>query len=849
MFSIVATETSVLTFISVPGIAYRGNWNFLQLALGYIFGRILVSLILIPLFFKYGVTSIYELLGQRFNKSIQKLASATFLFTRILADGVRFAAVSIIIQSITNWPISLSIIVLGVVTLIYTVSGGLKTVIHIDAFQFLIYLISAIICIVFLLNHIDLSLFGAIEYLKNNEKLQFFNFSNNILFHPFSFISAFIGGTMLSLSSHGADYMMVQRVLATKDISSAKKAMIGSGIFVFIQFSLFLFIGSLIYVHTDCYMLDKDQEIAYVINNILPVGFKGLVIAGVLSAAMSTLSSSINSLSSSLMRDWFPNLKSIKISRIVSIIFTIVLILFSLIFRNSNDALVIIGLKVASFTYGALLSFFILSKIDIKIEPLIVFLGYVSSIIAVFYFIEYQIAWTFYIIGSVCINLFIVLALYYIKNKFLNYLFSLLLLVSIYPLLSTNHQAQILNTNIIDFKIKSDCVDNNILLGSDIFRENVNKFEQYKNIGIVVNNTSEIISIDESRKNIKINLSNSDKVKKIFTPEHGLSNNYQAGDVISNDNSYNIPIISLYDNQRKPNLVDLENIDMMIFDIQDIGSRYYTYISTMTYIMEACSEKKIPLFILDRPNPIGGKVDGPVLDREFSSFVGMHPIPISHGMTIGELAFMINELKWHGDKFVDLNIIKMQGWNHGMYFEHTGKNWIPPSPNIPDNQTAFLYQGACLLEGTNISEGRGTDMPFKYIGAPWINSSALISQLKQLDLGGVSFREVSFIPKYIPGKSTNPKFKNQRCNGIEIVVYDRSKVSPVSIFVHIIDIIANLHKKEFKFIETNFIDKLYGSNQLREYILDDEDINSLIDDWSIEIHNFKQLSAPFLIYE
>ena len=137
MFSIVATETSVLTFISVPGIAYRGNWNFLQLALGYIFGRILVSLILIPLFFKYGVTSIYELLGQRFNKSIQKLASATFLFTRILADGVRFAAVSIIIQSITNWPISLSIIVLGVVTLIYTVSGGLKTVIHIDAFQFI----------------------------------------------------------------------------------------------------------------------------------------------------------------------------------------------------------------------------------------------------------------------------------------------------------------------------------------------------------------------------------------------------------------------------------------------------------------------------------------------------------------------------------------------------------------------------------------------------------------------------------------------------------------------------------------------------------------------------------------
>ena len=372
MFSIVATETSVLTFISVPGIAYRGNWNFLQLALGYMFGRVLVSLILIPLFFKYGVTSIYELLGQRFSPSIQKLASATFLFTRILADGVRFAAVSIIIQSITNWPIGLSIIVLGIVTLIYTVSGGLKTVIHIDAFQFIIYLISAVICIIFLLNNIDLSLFESIEYLKNNNKLNFFNFSNNILFNPFSFIAAFIGGTMLSLSSHGADYMMVQRVLATKDISSAQKAMIGSGIFVFIQFSLFLFIGSLIYIISDCIMIDKDREITYIIKNILPVGFKGIVIAGILSAAMSTLSSSINALSSSTLRDWFPNINSLKISRIVAFVWTIILMFVAIFFNSVNSSLIIIGLKIASFTYGVLLSFFILFSRLLKIAMLLI---------------------------------------------------------------------------------------------------------------------------------------------------------------------------------------------------------------------------------------------------------------------------------------------------------------------------------------------------------------------------------------------------------------------------------------------------------------------------------------------
>ena len=167
MFSIVATETSVLTFISVPGIAYRGDWTFLQLALGYIFGRILVSLFLIPLFFKYGITSIYEILGKEFNVFVQRLASFTFLFTRVLADGVRFAAIAIIIQSITSWSITLSILIVGFVTLIYTVSGGLKTVIHIDAFQFIIYLVSAIICIASLLMFIDMPIASVFSSLNS----------------------------------------------------------------------------------------------------------------------------------------------------------------------------------------------------------------------------------------------------------------------------------------------------------------------------------------------------------------------------------------------------------------------------------------------------------------------------------------------------------------------------------------------------------------------------------------------------------------------------------------------------------------------------------------------------------
>ena len=265
MFSIVATETSVLTFISVPGISYRGDWTFLQLAFGYIFGRILVSLFLIPMFFKYGVTSIYELLEQKFNVLVQRVASLTFLFTRVLADGVRFAAIAIVIQSITSLSITLSILIVAFVTLIYTVLGGLKTVIHIDAFQFFVYIVSAFICIVSLFFYIDTPIKNIIMELNNLNKFRIINFSGEILKTPFMFFSAFIGGTMLSFASHGADYMMVQRVLATKDVYSAKKAMIGSGIFVFLQFSLFLLIGSLIYIASKGQLIPKDQEMSFVI--------------------------------------------------------------------------------------------------------------------------------------------------------------------------------------------------------------------------------------------------------------------------------------------------------------------------------------------------------------------------------------------------------------------------------------------------------------------------------------------------------------------------------------------------------------------------------------------------------
>ena len=838
MLSIVATETSVLTFISVPGISYRGDWSFLQLAIGYIAGRILVSIFLLPIFFKHGVTSIYEILEKKFNVYIQKLASFTFLITRILADGVRFLATAIIIQSITGWSIYESILLIGFITLIYTVSGGLKAVMHIDAFQFIIYLLSAIICIYFI---IDLVPENSFKYLYDSGKFKIFNFTNDFITNPFSFFSAFIGGCMLSFASHGSDYMMVQRVLATSSLDKAKKAMIGSGIFVFIQFSLFLFIGSLIYIISDCIMIDKDREITYVINNILPVGFKGIVIAGVLSAAMSTLSSSINALSSSTLRDWFPNINSLKISRIVAFIWTIILMFVAIFFNSVNSSLIIIGLKIASFTYGVLLSFFILSKLGkFKTENIII--GYLSGIVTVFIFTKIGIAWTFYILGSVFINIMVVLLLEYV-NKFLFVRdIVITLIISITILLSFNNKKNDFLSTIIDIKVKDSCLDQRVFTGSEILLNNEKYFNNIKNVGLVVNHTSNIIEINDKNNSIIPEFENFN-LKIIFTPEHGLINNYAAGEYVDDINDYNIPIISLYGNDFKPDIKHLKNLDAIFFDIQDIGSRYYTYVSTMTNVMEICAKNKIPFYVLDRPNPISGKVEGPILDKEFSSFVGMHEIPIRHGMTIGEIALMINEEQWLEDGLKsDLHIVKMQGWNRDMYFYDTNLNWIPPSPNIPNIDSAILYSGLCLFEGTNISEGRGTKTPFEIIGSPWLNADKLIEEINFKNLKGLEVSKINFVPKSIKGKSLYPKYLNEQCNGISITVLNRELINPIELTLNLMSIIKKIHPEEFNFIEGNFIDKLYGSNNLRNSIMHNKDINILINSWT----NFN--NTKYLLY-
>ncbi|MEI7933724.1 MAG: sodium:solute symporter [Chlorobiaceae bacterium] len=408
MLSIVASETSVLTFVSVPGLAYRGDWSFLQLAMGYIIGRILVSAILLPMYFKHGVSSIYEIIGIRFGTGMQKVAALVFLVTRTLGDAIRFLAAGVVVQVVTGWSLPLSVMIIGVVTLVYTLSGGIKAVVWLESFQFSLYLLGGVLSIVFLLHSIDKGLPEILMSLAVSGKLNIINTDPHFLTNPLTFFSAFIGGILLSLSSHGVDYMMVQRVLGCKNLSSARKAMIGSGFFVFFQFSVFLLAGSLISVFMHGAPMEKDREFAFFIVHYLPAGLKGLLIAGVLSAAMSTHSSAINALASSTVNDILGGTASLGFSRIISFVWAIVLIIIALMFDAGNKAIVMVGLEIASFTYGGLLGLFLLSKSKRHFHTASLATGLVASMAIVFVLKHFGLAWTWYILVSVIINLIIV---------------------------------------------------------------------------------------------------------------------------------------------------------------------------------------------------------------------------------------------------------------------------------------------------------------------------------------------------------------------------------------------------------------------------------------------------------
>ena len=319
-------------------------------------------------------------------------------------------------------------------------------------------------------------------------------------------------------------------------------------------------------------------------------------------------------------------------------------------------------------------------------------------------------------------------------------------------------------------------------------------------------------------------------VARIFSPEHGFRMSVEAGQVIGNgiDSVTGIEVVSLYGDRKKPSSGDLESIDLLIFDIQDVGVRFYTYISTLSYVMEACAENKIPLIVLDRPNPNGFYIDGPVLEKQYASFVGMHPVPVVYGMTIGEYARMINGEGWLKNRIkCDLRVIPLENYNHQTRCTLSAK----PSPNLPNATAIQLYPSLCFFEGTHISIGRGTAFPFQVYGHP--------------DLEYGSF---SFTPGSIPGISLHPPLEGMICHGEDLRTYypDNPKESGKLILQWLIKAYKNRGDNASFF--TNYFNKLAGNNTLQQQIVQGKSEKEIRQSWKPGIEKFKKIRAKYLLY-
>jgi len=356
------------------------------------------------------------------------------------------------------------------------------------------------------------------------------------------------------------------------------------------------------------------------------------------------------------------------------------------------------------------------------------------------------------------------------------------------------------------------------------------------------------------------------KLVALYGPEHGVRGNAQAGQFVAFyfDEHYQLPVFSLYGQTHKPPADMLTNIDeymrsfdtrhdgkspvagalngidVMVCDLQDVGTRVYTYIATMAYAMQACAEAGIPFIVLDRPNPVNGvTLEGPILEYPgHSSFIGLYPIPLRHGMTMGEMARLFNE-KFLPHK-ANLTVVPMENWTRDEWFDETSLPWVMPSPNLPTLDSATVYPGQVLLEGTDLSEGRGTTRPFEIFGAPWIDGFTLAKELNALKLPGVKFREIWFTPTF-------SKFSGQLCGGCQLHVTDRAKYNSLTTTLTILAVVKQLYGDKLEF-HGSYFDKVIGTSSVREALERGEPVDKIVAGFQPGLDDFAKLRAPFLLY-
>ena len=354
--------------------------------------------------------------------------------------------------------------------------------------------------------------------------------------------------------------------------------------------------------------------------------------------------------------------------------------------------------------------------------------------------------------------------------------------------------------------------------GAEVLAESGFELLRERRVGLVVNHTARV---GERHLLGLVHEAPGIEVGAIFGPEHGLRGTEEAGDEVSDgiDRETGAPVYSLYGRVTRPTPEMLEGIDVLVFDIQDIGARFYTYISTMGLAMQSAAEAGVPFVVLDRPNPLGGEyVSGFVLEPEHASFVGRYPIPVVHGMTAGELALMIRgEAMLAGLQDLELTVVQAEGWLRHMQWPDTGLPWVATSPNIPTFETALVYPGTCFFEATAASEGRGTNSPFLLVGAPWADSVHLAEELNGRALPGVRFEAATFTPRPVPGMDTSPKLSNRQLGGIRLDITDLRAFMPLETGMYVLSAFYRMGGEDL-ISRPSWLARLAGTERLAEML-------------------------------
>lgn len=333
-------------------------------------------------------------------------------------------------------------------------------------------------------------------------------------------------------------------------------------------------------------------------------------------------------------------------------------------------------------------------------------------------------------------------------------------------------------------------------------------------------------------------------LKAVFGPEHGARGDIQDALMVEGhvDEATGLPVHSLYGEHMAPTPGMLDGLDALVFDIQDCGARFYTYVSTLTYCMEAAARDGLGVVVLDRPDPINGlSVEGGVLRPGFESFIGLHPVPFRHGLTMGELASLINE-----KIRCNLEVVELEGWSRGMWYDETGLPWVQPSPNLPTLDTATVFPGTCLFEGVNAIEGRGTTRPFELLGAPWVDGWRWTDAMNALGLPSVRFRACHFTPAFW-------RHSGERCSGLQVHITNRDAYKPVETGVHLLHTLIALQGDSFRFNEPTYdkrrhFDLLAGTDRLRLSLMDGEPVQEIVGAWEPEVERFMKRRERHLLY-